>query len=680
MKTNPGAGGKNSTKKKPDYHAEKSGKVKSNQRLFTFLIFVISFFLYANTLNFSFVLDDPGIISDNSLTKAGIRYLPEVFSSGYRSTLTFVDNELYRPVAKTLFVIEWQLWGDSPKLFHLVNVLLYAASCCLLFQVLILYLSRGLTIPLLTTVLFLFHPIHTEVVANVKSADELLGFFFILISLLTLHQFIFKKSKLKLILSLVCFFLALLSKESIVVFVLLIPLTIYFFTPITWKENIKLSIGYFFLVVLFIWIRWQVLGNHHDQPGLESNYLVQISDTITQKSTAVFLLGYYVLLLFLPFRLMSDGSFNEFPVVPVSDWRFILPASLFVLMFIYAIINFKRRALFSYSIFFFLISISVVSNIFFLIGTNYGERLLYVPSLAMCLALAVLLLKLTGGEGKANRTKNAPIQGKHRSRLIYCSLVILILYGVKTTSRSSEWKSPLILHAKDVEKAPNSARAHYYLGNLLATEITNVFDSLQRKALASRGREELKKAINIYPDYDEAYYALGEIYSFTGKYDSAAICFRNASLLKPEKARYHNNYGDILFKQGKYFEAKDYFALAVKYDSTYSHALCNLGTSYVYYAKDFAKQADNAILIRDSGTYIMKTSLSEQYYDSAIYLLKKSISLEEGFYLPYYILGIVYQDLGDKKTSDNYFYQSNQRQARDKRLRLKRRSVLFDRE
>ena len=59
---------------------------------------------------------------------------------------------------------------------HLVNVLLYGVCCGLLFLILVRILPRrDAFLPLLTTLLFVAHPIHTEVVANIKSRDEILA-------------------------------------------------------------------------------------------------------------------------------------------------------------------------------------------------------------------------------------------------------------------------------------------------------------------------------------------------------------------------------------------------------------------------------------------------------------------------------------------------------------------------
>ena len=93
------------------------------------------------------------------------------------------------------FALEIQLFGNRPHVHHAVNIALFAACAALLcLLVLALLVPPGAPRPepapaparvvaLVTALLFAAHPIHTEVVANLKSRDELLCLFFILLML-----------------------------------------------------------------------------------------------------------------------------------------------------------------------------------------------------------------------------------------------------------------------------------------------------------------------------------------------------------------------------------------------------------------------------------------------------------------------------------------------------------------
>ena len=195
---------------------------------FSFVIALVAFFLYSNTLSHQFVLDDYSVIKENQMTKQGTASLKEIFANSYREGYGNNENNLYRPLTKAMFAIEWQISPDNAHFHHLINVLMYSLVCVLLFIVLLRYTKINIYILFITALIFAAHPIHTEVVANIKSRDEISSMLFLLLSLLCIHKYLSSNKILMLIGTLGCFFLALLSKESAIVYVALAPLFIYF--------------------------------------------------------------------------------------------------------------------------------------------------------------------------------------------------------------------------------------------------------------------------------------------------------------------------------------------------------------------------------------------------------------------------------------------------------------------
>ena len=133
------------------------------------IIAVFAFVLYANTLHHEFVLDDNSVILENTMTQGGASSLKEIFSTAYRAGYPNAENNLYRPLSKAMFAVEWQLSPNNPGIHHFVNVLLYALACVVLFIVLSRWTKINIYILFITALLFVAHPIHTEVVANIKS-------------------------------------------------------------------------------------------------------------------------------------------------------------------------------------------------------------------------------------------------------------------------------------------------------------------------------------------------------------------------------------------------------------------------------------------------------------------------------------------------------------------------------
>ena len=160
--------------------------LKSNNNKLQLIIAVLAFVLYANTLTHSYAWDDSIVITENPRVKRGISGIPDLFikyNSDYKA-----DKYGYRPIVLSSFAVEYGLFKNTPAVSHFMNVLYYALLCLVLFKVLCkLFHSSGNLAPFLITILFIAHPVHTEVVANIKSRDEL---FALLFSMLSLSHFL----------------------------------------------------------------------------------------------------------------------------------------------------------------------------------------------------------------------------------------------------------------------------------------------------------------------------------------------------------------------------------------------------------------------------------------------------------------------------------------------------------
>ena len=180
-----------------------------------FIVAALAFLLYANTLNHDYALDDYSLIKENSMTRKGSAAIGEILHSTYRAGYFNTDAQLYRPLSKVFFALEWQYsHGDpegAPHFGHWVNVLFYALTGFLLFYALSLYLKGNYIASFLTASLFIAHPIHTEVTANIKSLDEILCFLMFVITIIFVHRYIQKNSIFNLGIAMASFFLALLK-------------------------------------------------------------------------------------------------------------------------------------------------------------------------------------------------------------------------------------------------------------------------------------------------------------------------------------------------------------------------------------------------------------------------------------------------------------------------------------
>jgi hypothetical protein len=155
---------------------------KTISSYYIWIVGVIGLLLYANTLNFGYTLDDYSLILENKSTLKGFGAIKEIFSTSYRYGYIFLSDELYRPISKAIFAIQWGLAPNKPFLGHLTNIVFFAFTCMVMYR----FLAKNIAntnLALVITLLFAAMPIHTEVVASIKSLDEILALLFGLLAM-----------------------------------------------------------------------------------------------------------------------------------------------------------------------------------------------------------------------------------------------------------------------------------------------------------------------------------------------------------------------------------------------------------------------------------------------------------------------------------------------------------------
>src|SRR5690606_17483458 len=154
---------------------------QSNNSLkkFYYIFGLIAFILYANTIANDYNMDDSMVTKNHKLTSQGLSAIGEIFTSPYYSDDAGYAYG-YRPMVHLSFALEHDIFGEKPGSGHFINVILFSLSIILLFKFLVRLLgTNNLMIVGITTLLFIVHPIHTEVVNSLKNRDEILAFLFV---------------------------------------------------------------------------------------------------------------------------------------------------------------------------------------------------------------------------------------------------------------------------------------------------------------------------------------------------------------------------------------------------------------------------------------------------------------------------------------------------------------------
>ncbi len=571
--------------------APKQKQTSTNQqaRLWPWALVIagFSFLLYINTIGHDYVLDDFSVIKENFITKRGFEGIPDLWKYHSRHGYWNSPGELYRPIPMSMFAIEWELAPDKPSLSHFVNILFYALSGALLFVTLARWMQGfSVLLPLLTTLFFMAHPVHVEVVANIKSRDEIMMFGFATLALWFLHKYITTNKLGALLASLASYTAALFCKENAVTFVAIVPLMLYFFTKSDLKKIALTTLPYLLPAILFILVRKAVIGsltNPGETYSLD-NILVAAKGG-AYYANAFLLLGKYLWTLLLPYPLCSDFGFNQIPLTTWGDWRVLLSLVTWLGLGVFALMGLRKRSLWSFAILFFFINFSIFTNLLVTIGTSFGDRLLYAASPGFALALALVLMKIFKLDIAATQTN--PMDLMQRSQgLLAVAAVILLGYSMLTINRNAAWKDSYTLYETDIETSPNSAKLNFHYGLEIVQKGLKATDPAQQKAFYERARKVFEHAIEVFPGYHDAYSQLGLTYyreeaakpdPKTRDYTKAMENYNLALKYKQNFPLVYSNMGIIFFESGQLDKAKEVYEKAVQYDPRMIDALRNLG-------------------------------------------------------------------------------------------------------
>lgn len=585
------------SKKNPNAKVKTSSKFSLKKLLpLGLLATVLGFLLYVNTFQHEWALDDFSVIKENWVTQQGFGGIGTHLTNSYRYGYGAGFGTLYRPLSPVMFAMEWGISPDNPGFMHFVNALFYALTGFLLFFTLSRVLKNyNVFLPFAATILFMVHPLHTESVANIKGRDDIMGFFLFLLAIYWLWNYLEKSDWKWLGLSLVSFFLANLAKESSVTFVAVIPLMLYYFTKIPNEKIIKTSGMFLGVALLFILIRWQVLGNVKGVVNTSAldNVLESTDSFLDQKATAFVVLGRYFKLLFFPHPLVSDAGFNQIPIVSFSDWRAILSFLIHAGLGVYALLQIPKKTILSFSILFYILTFSVTSNVFFNIGTGYAERLLYVPVLGFTMALSYGVMRLFKIEMKRGSKFDTASFFKKNTMPLVVITVLAVAYSAKTVDRNMDWKDSFTLYDTDVLVSPECAKLQYHYGLELSKRGLELNGQAQSEMM-NKAKTTFEKATQIYPQYHDAFAQLGLWHYRAGFKDKAIEFYNKAIEFKPNNAKAYNNLGIIYFERNATLaaqgnaaaakiqmdKAKEVYEKAVLYDPRYVDALRNLGVIY----------------------------------------------------------------------------------------------------
>ncbi|MBK9525758.1 MAG: hypothetical protein IPO39_13740 [Bacteroidetes bacterium] len=544
------------------------------------LLLVVLIGLNANTLSNEYALDDTVVLTENRIVQQGINGIPEILRTDYVRGFTKEENILsagrFRPLTLISFALEYQFFGASPLISHLINLVLFALLIFLLFRILqIIFHRENSVLPFLACLFFILHPIHTEVIANVKSRDELLTFLFTLLSLLSTFAYLKSGNKRLQIASFLCFFCALLAKETAITYLAILPLILFYFSSLSFSKILRITTPFLLLAFIYAGIRYNAIGFHSytvtdvtNSPYIYATY----SDAFATKT---FVVLKYILLLFFPVHLTTEYGFQQIPMIQIRSFSFIISAVCILALLSFAMLTFKKKSIVSFCILYFFITLSPGTNFIIDLGAPMAERMLFQPSLAFCILLSILILKFAVN---------------YRYASIGLALIISILFSVKTIARNSEWKNNETLFLADILNSPNSARMNLYVCEQYILKANKEVNLKTKYAYLDTAINYGERSMQIHSKFAYTYLRLGLAHLYRSNYETAAKIWIRAAELEPKNPEviYWTSYlSNVLNTEGNMWYEKDsvqraiqYYELSLKLNANNIETLYNLGGMY----------------------------------------------------------------------------------------------------
>ncbi|MBI1820248.1 MAG: tetratricopeptide repeat protein [Nitrospirae bacterium] len=510
------------------------------------LVLIVSA-VFSNVFQNSFHLDDFHTLLYNDHVHS-LKDFPAFFTSGKGFSGTpFISG--FRPLTVFINALNYRVSQTSPVGYHLVNLLLHLACSFLVWRI-AFQLSQIKAVGLLSGFIFSLHPMNTEVVNYISSRSSSLSALFYLASFSAFIQYR-RHPRIKwLTLSLLAFFLALLSKEvAITLPLLLISYDFLYQRHLKKREKVGIYFAYGFLVVLFLAVRHYFMtggGAGGFSSPVSANHLIDAKNIFLG---SVYLATQYLRLTFFPYPLTADHPFPKMELGPLLIFCLLFWVLAGLLLFV-----FRRHKTLLFLTSWFVITLLPV---FLLPGMTslsiFQENRGYLSGGGIVILVAWVLVNL----------KNQLI--KTHPSLNYGFAVFLwlgiSLFSYESYLRNQVWKSEVTLWGDAFKKNPASFIACFSLGYGYLGE-NNLDQALYF----------FKQSLNLFPPKDYLYYIhnnLGTVYYRQENNQKAFKEYLIAKELSPILPEAHINLALLYLKQGSYKKAAE--ELDTEMDVNYKH-------------------------------------------------------------------------------------------------------------
>jgi len=463
-------------------------------------------------------------------------------------------TDLYVPLTVFSYMIEYSMFGENAKVFHGVNLILHIINAVLLLNILIRLNLKYIYLLGITLVFFAISPLVTESVCWITERKDVLYCLFYFLAILQFLHYIQTKHLKYLVVCLVFFVLACLSKPMAISLPVL--LSLYLIYTNTKEKNLFSQfkaqlplLPFYGISLVSAVITTYSLSSLGTVTANIKNYNV-----IEKTGLVISELGYYFTKPFFPFHQQLFHLFPEKQVLFSSENILLfLVIGLVVMGSIAYHFFMKKNKLIGFLFLAWLVFLLPVLQIYSNTHSYVSERYFYVSIIFPVIIVFLLLQSLN--------IKKTFYQ--------FSLIILIVVFTVFTFKRSAVWKNSKTLFEDELKKDPKNPLVlnnlgYYYnsksefmkaepllkaaaeIDSDNASYLTNYGWALAATKQTDSAIVYLQKAIDINPNYGEALNNIGICYMQKHEPEKAADYFKKAYAAEPDNK-------DVLFNLGLYY-------------------------------------------------------------------------------------------------------------------------------
>ncbi len=539
-------------------------KIWKNETWAQAVVLGVALLSFINIFPNQFITDDFDFIVHWPLIR-NIANLPRFFI-GYVTPET--QEGIYSPLRTVIFSMMYHFSGGHPFGFHLFSIAIHMIGVWGVYRLMRL-LADNATVAFWGALMFAVHPVHVESITAMTAAVDTVGIVLLLWSFYYYVRMFGESAAVALKqmpelregglvrryygLSLGCAALAMFTHEL----ALSVPVLLFFydafFSPqrFQWGRAVKRLLPFVAIFGVYVLLKWAVLGQlSRGQYPFGAAYQTGL---VVLKSW-----GTYLWVLIFPVvlthnRMISPGifSFDQadfdralFLSQSIWDAQALLSVLVIMALIVGAVMLYRRgKPLAAFCVGWFFLSLLPSAQII-PSSVLYAERYLYGASFAFCLLMASGYVAGTA-------------YGKSKSRwAAYCLCAVMWCWigfsFVRTLVRNSDYRNDIVYHEKAVRLSPTSGMLRNALGIIYMDE-----------GLMDEAVEQFEQSVALNPNDPDMYFSMAPAYSALERYDDSYDALIKAIELKPDYAEAYYNLAGMMFFLGDEERGSAYLTRAV---------------------------------------------------------------------------------------------------------------------